>query len=107
MNILEQIVADKYKEVALKKSRIPVEAYTKMPLFERDRRSLRQTLLTADSTGIIAEFKRRSPSKGVINARADVAAITAAYSQNAAGISVLTDEPYFGGTNDDLILARE
>jgi len=106
MNILEQIVADKYKEVALKKSRIPVEAYTKMPLFERERNSLSKSLQEEDSTGIIAEFKRRSPSKGIINANADVAEVTAAYSQYAAGISVLTDKPYFGGTNDDLVLAR-
>jgi len=107
MNILEKIVDDKYKEVALKKSLIPVEAYTKMPLFERERKSLKANLLKADSTGIIAEFKRRSPSKGIINANADVAQVTAAYSQYAAGISVLTDEPYFGGSNDDLMLARE
>src|SRR5690348_1513252 len=107
MNILEQIVADKYKEVTLKKSQVPVEAYTKMPLFERGRRSLKESLQAANSTGIIAEFKRRSPSKGVINANADVADVTAAYSQYAAGISVLTDEPYFGGSNNDLILARE
>jgi indole-3-glycerol phosphate synthase len=107
MNILEQIVADKYKEVALKKSMIPVEVYTKMPLFEVDRRSLKAALMVADSTGIIAEFKRKSPSKGIINAHADVAQVTTAYSRYAAGISVLTDEPYFGGSNDDLMLARE
>lgn len=107
MNILEKIVADKYKEVALKKSLIPVDAYTKKPLFERAGKSLKANLLLANSTGIIAEFKRRSPSKGTINANADVAEVTEAYSRFAAGISVLTDEPYFGGSNDDLIIAHE
>ena len=107
MNILEQIIADKYKEVARKKSIIPVENYERMPLFNNERKSLRQSLLKQDSTGIIAEFKRKSPSKGIINANADVAQVTAAYSLHAAGISVLTDEHYFGGTNDDLIKARE
>jgi len=48
MNILEKIVADKYKEVALKKSLIPVDAYTKMPLFERNRKSLKENLLAID-----------------------------------------------------------
>ncbi len=105
MNILEQIIADKYKEVALKKSRIPVDAYTTMPLFNAGTKSLKTALQTASSTGIIAEFKRRSPSKGIINANADVAQVAAAYSQHAAGISILTDGPYFGGTNDDLIAA--
>ena len=95
------------KEVALKKSAIPVASYEQMPLFDEARKSLKQSLLTEGSTGIIAEFKRRSPSKGIINANADVANITATYSQYAAGISVLTDELYFGGTNDDLITAKQ
>ncbi len=107
MNILEQIITDKYKEVAIKKSLIPVEAFAQMPLFNRERKSLKQSLLKEDSTGIIAEFKRKSPSKGVINAKADVAGVAAAYGNYAAGMSVLTDETYFGGTNDDLIRARE
>jgi len=107
MNILEQIIADKHKEVALKKSITPIETYAKMPLFERNGKSLKAALLAGGSTGIIAEFKRRSPSKGAINTNADVAQVTAAYSQYAAGISVLTDELYFGGSNDDLIRARE
>ena len=107
MNILEQIIADKRKEVAAKKQMISIASYEQIPLFSKERKSLRQSLLKPDSTGIIAEFKRRSPSKGIINANADVASITAAYAQHAAGISVLTDESYFGGSNNDLITARE
>lgn len=107
MNILEQIVADKYKEIAAKKRTISIADYEQMPLFFKETKSLKTSLLKGDSTGIIAEFKRRSPSKGIINAKADVAQVTAAYSRYAAGISVLTDEPYFGGNNDDLIKAKE
>lgn len=107
MNILDKIIQDKYKEVTEKKSLIPMAAYEQMPLFADDRRSLQNSLLQEGSTGIIAEFKRRSPSKGIINANADVASVTAAYNQHAAGISVLTDEPYFGGMNKDLIAARK
>ena len=107
MNILEQIIADKYKEVASKKERISVNDYEQMPMFAGDRKSLKQSLLAQGSTGIIAEYKRKSPSKGIINANADVASVTKAYAQSAAGISVLTDESYFGGTNEDIIRARE
>ncbi len=107
MNILEQIIADKQKEVAAKKQTVPVASYEEMPLFNRQKKSLRSSLLKLGSTGIIAEFKRRSPSKGIINANADVVSVTATYAQQAAGISVLTDEKYFGGNNDDLAKARE
>ena len=107
MNILEQIIADKYKEVAAKKQTISIADYEQMPLFCKERKSLKLSLLIEGSTGIIAEFKRRSPSKGIINASADVAQVAAAYSQYAAGISILTDEPYFGGSNDDLVKAKE
>lgn len=82
-------------------------SFEQMPLFGEKRKSLKQSLLAKGSTGIIAEFKRKSPSKGIINANADVESITASYSKYAAGISVLTDELHFGGTNDDLIIARE
>ena len=107
MNILEQIIRDKRKEVAAKKQTVSIADFERMSLFSKERKSLKQSLLAEGSTGIIAEFKRKSPSKGIINANADVASITAAYAQQAAGISVLTDEPYFGGTNTDLITARE
>ncbi len=106
-NILEKIVADKQQEVAEKKQAIPVEAYKSYPNYQLERRSLKASLLKDGSTGIIAEYKRKSPSKGIINATAQVEDVVNAYSNGAAGISVLTDEKYFGGTNDDLIAARK
>ncbi|MEG9512172.1 indole-3-glycerol phosphate synthase TrpC, partial [Saccharopolyspora indica] len=57
-------------------------------------------------TGIIAEFKRKSPSKGIINDQADVLAVTSAYATAASGLSVLTDTAFFGGTTADLETAR-
>lgn len=107
MTILDKIIADKKDEVALKKQFIPVEAWQHLPHWQEDRVSLKASLLKAGSTGIIAEFKRKSPSKGIINGKAEVTDVVSAYDMAAAGISVLTDEKYFGGTNDDLMLARE
>jgi len=106
-NILSQIIADKKVEVDLKKSLLPVEAWQHLPHWQEDRVSLKDSLLKANSTGIIAEFKRKSPSKGIINGKAQVQDVAGSYSYyGAAGISVLTDEKYFGGTNDDLLDAR-
>ena len=106
MNILEKIIADKKKEVTLKKELIPVKVLERMPFYNDERVSLKDSLLKENSTGIIAEFKRKSPSKGIINNKADLTEVVLAYDMDAAGISVLTDEIYFGGTNDDLLLAR-
>jgi indole-3-glycerol phosphate synthase len=69
--------------------------------------SLKESLLDKTRTGIIAEFKRRSPSKGVINATADVIRVTTAYTTHrASGLSILTDEHFFGGSDEDLVNAR-
>ncbi|MDP5061611.1 MAG: indole-3-glycerol phosphate synthase TrpC [Maribacter sp.] len=106
MNILDKIVADKRKEVELKKSIISISQYEASALFERKTNSLAQALKNSD-TGIIAEFKRRSPSKESINQNANVGQVAKGY-ENAGvcGMSVLTDIKYFGGSIEDLILAR-
>ncbi len=106
MNILDKIIADKRKEVALKKSIIPESQLKNSVLFDRQVTSLAQNLRNSGS-GIIAEHKRRSPSKSVINQNLNVQDVVSGYEKaGAAGISVLTDGKYFGGSLDDLLLAR-
>lgn len=105
-NILAKIVANKFGEVAARKQQISIAEMEAMPLFAKATPSLKANLLDSTKTGIIAEFKRQSPSKGIINAVADVAVVTHAYTQyGAAGVSVLTDGPYFGGSLADLSIA--
>jgi len=105
-NILAKIVASKFGEVAERKKQISINQLEAMPLFGQKAYSLKANLLDTTKTGIIAEFKRQSPSKGIINASASVAEVTKSYTQfGAAGVSVLTDFPYFGGSLDDLTIA--
>lgn len=107
MNILETIIEQKKGEVALRKKERPLAALEKEGLFGRETLSLKSFLRDDRKTGIIAEYKRRSPSKGIINDRDSVEAVTGAYSEaGASGISVLTDGPFFGGSLDDLVAAR-
>lgn len=106
MNILTKIVASKFAEVAARKKEISIEQLEAMPLFGQKCVSLKASLLDPNKNGIIAEFKRQSPSKGIINATADAASVTAAYTNyGAAGISVLTDTQFFGGSLADLSVA--
>jgi len=108
MNILEKIIEHKRKEVDQRKKDLGREALEKGRYFGRTTLSLRQSILDKNKTGIIAEYKRRSPSKGIINERNSVEAVTKAYTgYGASGISVLTDFPFFGGSLDDLIAARD
>ncbi|WP_400077305.1 indole-3-glycerol phosphate synthase TrpC [Winogradskyella sp. R77965] len=106
MNILDKIVKDKRKEVDLRKSLIPIRQLEQSVLFERDTYSMAQNL-RASTSGIIAEHKRRSPSKSVINQSLNVQDVARGY-ENAGvcGMSVLTDGKYFGGSLDDLLVAR-
>lgn len=106
MNILDEIIAFKYTEVVRNKALRPVKTLEQSPYFNRDTISLREAVL--NKTGIIAEIKRKSPSKGVINSNVNVAAIAKGYCEaGVSGISVLTDQNYFGGSNEDLMAARE
>ena len=106
MNILDHIIASKKREVILKKTIIPISQFENSVLFEKKILSLSQSLLES-KTGIIAEYKRRSPSKKEINYDLSVEEVAKGY-ENAgvSGISVLTDAAYFGGSLDDLLLAR-
>lgn len=107
MNILEKIVIDKRKEVEMKKNFIPINAFEQLPHFGRPTVSLAKNLKKSN-TGIIAEFKRKSPSKSWINQDANIESIAHGYeTAGVSGMSILTDEIYFGGTMDDLIMARE
>jgi len=106
MDILSKIVRDKHKEVELKKSLIPTSQLEQSILFERKGASL-TAALKQSKTGIIAEHKRRSPSKSSINQNTNVGLVAKGY-QNAGvcGMSVLTDIKYFGGSLEDLLLTR-
>jgi indole-3-glycerol phosphate synthase len=107
MTILDKIIEHKEIEVANAKANVSVEELMQSNLFKRKTFSLKQFLLDENKTGIIAEFKRQSPSKGIINDKADVLDVTAAYTKYGAScLSVLTDEYFFGGTASDLKIAR-
>ena len=108
MNILDTIIEHKRTEVLLNKALRPVEVLERKPFFSRETLSLREFLLDPRKTGIITEFKRRSPSKGAINENADVIDVTAEYVRGgASGLSVLTDERFFGGSIEDMDKARQ
>jgi indole-3-glycerol phosphate synthase len=107
MTILDEIVAQKRVEVAARMAETPVSALEETPDYKRICLSSRDAIQGLYATGIIAEFKRRSPSKGIINDRADVTQTTQGYVEAGASVlSVLTDEPFFGGTPADLKAAR-
>jgi indole-3-glycerol phosphate synthase len=108
MNILDQIIDYKRKEVEERKSLYPVKLLEQSIFFPTQPVSMSKYIKREDLTGIIAEFKRKSPSKGVINAYASVERTTIGYMQaGASALSVLTDKPSFGGSNDDLTTARK
>jgi len=107
MNILDQIIAHKKQEIAQLKSEVSVEKLIKSPGFKRTPISLKKALTVKGSTGIIAEFKRQSPSKGVINDKATIDDVTQGYLEaKVAAQSILTDMKYFGGNIVDLMQAR-
>lgn len=108
MHILDEIVQHKRKEVEEKQSLFPAQLLQKSIYFETPCVSMKKYLLRPDRWGIIAEFKRKSPSKGIINDHASVEKVSIGYMQaGASGLSVLTDEHFFGGHNEDLKTARK
>jgi indole-3-glycerol phosphate synthase len=103
MTILDEINAHKRLEVGKRKISDPVEKLIKFPSYNKAVPSLKASLQNNGKTRIIAEFKRKSPSKGIINGKAKPDAVVKEYEMaGASGVSVLTDTKYFGGTLDDL-----
>ena len=106
MSILKKIIADKQRELTARKSLTPLKQLERSELFERPKNSLKVRLSNSVS-GIIAEHKRRSPSRAVINQSLNVKEVVEGYEKaGACGISVLTDQKYFGGSIEDLLSAR-
>jgi indole-3-glycerol phosphate synthase len=104
MNILDTIIARKKIEVTERKRDKSISELENEPFFKNKTLSFRDFLLREDKTGIVAEFKRKSPSKGILNDISTVTEVTTAYAKyGASGISVLTDEEFFGGSLNDLL----
>lgn len=108
MDILQQIKEHKIKEVAQRKQHVPLISLKNRKYYNRPVISLSEYVRREDRTGVIAEFKKKSPSEGFINRDADAQAITTGYIEaGASGLSVLTDAHFFGGSDEDLDLARQ
>lgn len=105
MNILDKIIATKKQEVADSKSKISLQQLKDSEFFNRKSLSLKETLQS--KSGIIAEFKRQSPSKGIINDKVSPLQVVSAYEKfGASAVSVLTDKDFFGGSFDDILNVR-
>lgn len=108
MNILDKIVARKKEEVASAKAKCSTKDLETFLAFSRETYSLKSFLTDPNKSGIIAEFKRKSPSKGIINDKVTVEEVTTGYAKaGASALSVLTDHDFFMGHEDDLIAARK
>jgi indole-3-glycerol phosphate synthase len=108
MTILDQINKNKCLEVAAAKSAVSIAELMKYPAYNKPVPSLTEFLLNPEKSGIIAEHKRQSPSKGIINGNVKLEDVVLGYQNaGASAVSVLTDQKYFGGTLADLKAATE
>jgi indole-3-glycerol phosphate synthase len=107
MNILDKIIANKVKEVADRKKIYPVGLLERSAFFDRATISFKKELVRKDRVGVIAEYKRKSPSKGIINNTSTVQQTTVGYvTAGASALSILTDTEFFGGKNEDIVAVR-
>jgi indole-3-glycerol phosphate synthase len=107
MTILENIIENKKKELVLIKKLTSVSDLESSILFNRKVISLSESLLDKKKTGIVAEFKRKSPSRGIINSTSQVEEVASGYFlEGASGVSILTDTQFFGGSNADILQVR-
>ncbi len=107
ITVLDKIVANRREEVKLLKEKLSLPELKKGIDYGYLPNSLRKALLSEGASGIIAEFKRQSPSKGIINNKIAPETVTKGYVEGgASGLSVLTEKKYFGGSLEDLKAAR-
>jgi indole-3-glycerol phosphate synthase len=107
MTILDKIIENKKKELAFLTGATSVSALKMSPMFQRKVISLSDFLLDKSKSGIIAEYKRQSPSKGIINSVSSVGEVVSGYfREGASGVSILTESKYFGGSDTDLLSVR-
>lgn len=105
MNILDKIIENKKQEIANAKSKISLDQLRDSMFFSRRTFSLEETIKS--KSGIIAEFKRKSPSKGIINAQLSALEVVSEYEKfGASAVSVLTDSEFFGGSFEDVLNVR-
>lgn len=108
MNILDKIVAHKRLEVQAQKEKVSTKMLETSPYVQRQPLTVKNYFRNSNTSGIIAEIKRQSPSKGIINGNANPTEIAKGYQDaGVSAISVLTDNHFFGGSNNDLKLARQ
>lgn len=108
MNVLQKIITHKQQEVKEQQSLYPVKLLERSTYFNSPKVSLRKYLLRNDKSGIIAEIKKQSPSLGIINKYIDIEKTSIGYMQSgASALSVLTDKTFFGGSSEDLMIARK
>ncbi|MDQ3017255.1 MAG: indole-3-glycerol phosphate synthase TrpC [Bacteroidota bacterium] len=106
--MIHEIIISTEKRLQRKKELAPVKLLESSIYFDSTCVSLSQYILRKDKTGIIAEFKRKSPSGGIINSYADVVSTTIGYMQSGAcALSVLTEPDYFQGSPEDLTKVRD
>ncbi|MBB6369439.1 indole-3-glycerol phosphate synthase TrpC [Chryseobacterium shigense] len=105
MTILDKIIERKKEEIAVSKAKISIDGLKNSEFFGRQNLSLKESV--QNKSGIIAEFKRKSPSKGIINDKVQPLEVVSAYENfGASGISILTDTDFFGGSFDDILKVR-
>ena len=108
MNILDKIVANTRKEVEQRKLQVSIQELENSPLFGRSTYSMSELLVHPEKSGIIAEIKKQSPSKGIINDKVSVKEVGIGYEKaGASAISVLTDMEFFGGKMEYLTAVRK
>lgn len=105
MTILDKIIERKKEEIAASKKKTSIDHLKNSEFFGRSGLSLKESV--KNKSGIIAEFKRKSPSKGIINDQVQPLEVATAYERfGASGISILTDLDFFGGSFDDVLKVR-